>query len=153
MGPGSQALRKGRVSASGQIYLVTFTTDRRQRHFSEWEVASDAARLITSSTAWQHDRPLAWVLMPDHWHGMIQLTDASALSDCVRKLKGGCARALRQRHFTLGGIWAPGYHDHAIRGDEDLLEISRYVVLNPVRAGLVSRVGDYPFWDAVWLHG
>jgi hypothetical protein len=29
--------------------------------------------------------------------------------------------------------------------------VARYVVMNPVRAGLVSRVGDYPFWDAAWI--
>jgi hypothetical protein len=35
--------------------------------------------------------------------------------------------------------------------EEDLAQIARYVVLNPVRAGLVRRVGDYPHWDAAWL--
>ncbi|MFV3290267.1 transposase, partial [Pseudomonas sp. NY11955] len=29
--------------------------------------------------------------------------------------------------------------------------VARYIVANPIRAGLVSRVGDYPHWDAVWL--
>jgi len=38
-----------------------------------------------------------------------------------------------------------------LRNDEDLLDVARYVVANPVRAGLVPRVGDYPFWNAVWL--
>ena len=151
MGPGSQALRKGRTSTSGQAYLVTFTTDQRRRHFREWAIASDAARLITSSTAWQHGRLLAWALMRDHWHGMIQLADRAALAECVRRLKGASARILRQQHPALGRIWAPGYHDHAVRDDEDLLETARYIVLNPVRARLVCGVGDYPFWDAIWL--
>jgi hypothetical protein len=38
-----------------------------------------------------------------------------------------------------------------LRRDEDLRAVARYVILNPVRAGLVQRVGDYPHWDAVWL--
>ena len=151
MGPGSQALRKGRVSTAGQVYLVTFATERRQPHFREWDVAADAARLIRASTAWQDSRLLAWVLMPDHWHGMVELGDGATLAGCVRRLKGCSARILRQQHPAIGWIWASGYHDHAIRGDEDLLETARYIVLNPVRAGLASRVGDYPFWDAVWL--
>src|SRR3546814_16933771 len=92
MGPGSQALRKGRESTAGQVYLVTFATDRRQPHFREWDVAADAARLIRNSTAWQGSRLLAWALMPDHWHGRIELADGATLAGCVRRLKGGRAR-------------------------------------------------------------
>ncbi len=151
MGPGSQALRKGRASVSGQIYLVTFTTFRRQPHFRDWETASAAARLIASYKVWRGSRLLAWVLMPDHWHGLIELADDTTLPECVRRLKGGSAHALRRRHPALDRIWASGYHDHAIRGDDDLLETARYLVLNPVRARLVARAGDYSFWDAIWL--
>ena len=35
--------------------------------------------------------------------------------------------------------------------DEDLVAVARYIVANPVRAGLVKNVRDYPHWDAVWL--
>jgi putative transposase len=48
-------------------------------------------------------------------------------------------------------LWQKGYHDRAIRREEDLLAVARYIVANPLRAGLVKRVGDYPLWDAVWL--
>ncbi|WP_155312116.1 transposase [Desulfosarcina ovata] len=49
-----------------------------------------------------------------------------------------------------GALWARAYHDHALRSDEDLKTVARYIIGNPVRAGLVERVGDYSFWDAVW---
>jgi hypothetical protein len=48
-------------------------------------------------------------------------------------------------------VWAPTFHDHALRKDEDLLQAARYIVMNPVRAGLSRRVGDYPYWNCVWL--
>jgi hypothetical protein len=38
-----------------------------------------------------------------------------------------------------------------LRREEDVLSVARYIVVNPLRAGLVARVGDYPLWDAVWL--
>jgi hypothetical protein len=38
-----------------------------------------------------------------------------------------------------------------VRSDEDVQAIARYIVANPIRAGLVKRVGDYPFWNAIWL--
>jgi putative transposase len=48
-------------------------------------------------------------------------------------------------------VWQRGFYDRAIRKEEDLLAVARYIVANPLRAGLVSQLSDYPFWDAVWL--
>ena len=48
-------------------------------------------------------------------------------------------------------IWQSGFHDHALRREEDLAQLARYIVANPLRAGLAQRVGDYPHWDAAWL--
>ncbi len=48
-------------------------------------------------------------------------------------------------------MWQKGFHDHAIREEEDLRAVARYVVANPVRAGLVQSVRDYPHWDARWV--
>ena len=48
-------------------------------------------------------------------------------------------------------VWQKGFHDHAIRRDEDIKAVARYIIANPLRAGMVDRIGDYPFWDAVWL--
>jgi hypothetical protein len=44
----------------------------------------------------------------------------------------------------------PAFHDHALRGDEDLQSVTRYLVGNPLRAGLVENIGEYPFWNAEW---
>ncbi|ELQ10491.1 hypothetical protein A986_22350 [Pseudomonas fluorescens BRIP34879] len=41
--------------------------------------------------------------------------------------------------------------DQAQRQQDDLVKTARHVVANPLRAGLVDRIGDYPLWDAVWL--
>ena len=153
MGSGHEALRRGRWSEAGRIYLLTFTTARRQPHFLAWPIASDAARMMAGSSVWRKSRLLAWVLMPDHWHGLVELGDDISLADCVGRLKGASARALRRQHPSKARIWAPGYHDHALRRLEDLLPAARYLVMNPVRAGLVAKPGDYPFWDAVWLDG
>ncbi|BAU72594.1 Transposase [Metapseudomonas furukawaii] len=56
--------------------------------------------------------------------------------------------ALRNRS---GRLWQKGFHDHALRSDEDVKTVARYVVANPLRAGLVERLADYPFWNAIWL--
>lgn len=38
-----------------------------------------------------------------------------------------------------------------MRREDDLRAAARYIIMNPVRAGLVEKVGDYPLWDAIWL--
>ncbi|WP_296409958.1 transposase [Zoogloea sp.] len=88
---------------------------------------------------------LAWVLMPDHLHWLIQLGQGVSLSMPIRTLKGRSARALGHP------VWQRAFHDRALRREDDVVSVARYIVANPVRAGLVSRVGDFPHWDAVWL--
>jgi len=93
---------------------------------------------------------LAFVVMPDHLHWLFELCSGS-LSGLVRDLKAFSARAINASFSTAGRLWQAGFHDHALRREEDLRSAARYVVLNPVRAGLVERVADYPHWDAKWL--
>jgi REP element-mobilizing transposase RayT len=146
-------LRAGRVSLASQVYLVTFTTYHRRRHFADFDRGCRMARAMCGFSRNSTTRVLAWVLMPDHWHGLVEVGAGDDLSDWVGRLKGASAFGLRRAEPGVGRIWADGFHDHALREDEALVDCARYIVLNPVRAGLVVRVGDYPFWDAVWLDG
>lgn len=144
------ALRKGRHSIAEQCYLVTFTTYRRLPHFTHPAPAMAAARALTDPRLWERSQLLAWVLMPDHWHGLLTLGAGEDLPRVMQRLKANSARRVRELRPGVR-VWARAYHDHAVRTQEALPDIARYVVCNPVRAGLVRRVGDYPFWDAVWV--
>jgi putative transposase len=148
--PRSHALRTGRWSEPGRVYLVTFTTYCRVPRFLAWPETSCAARMLASPTTWPHVRLLCWVLMPDHWHGLIELGN-EPLSLAVRRAKAITLRQWNQAHARPERLWAQGFHDHALRKEEDLLQVARYIVTNPLRADLVKRVGNYPFWDAIWL--
>ena len=150
MGEGHQALRKGRHSRRGQVYLVTFTTWQRAPLFADAARGLVAAPVMVNAVRRADARLLAWVLMPDHWHGLVELGDAG-LGKVVRRVKGTSARRLRLAFPGIGHVWAPAYHDRALRQEEDLQAAARYLVANPVRAGLVRGVRDYPFWDAAWL--
>jgi hypothetical protein len=78
----------------------------------------------------------------------------------------GCALSQRELNFSVQqtidriiflricedrGIEPYGKLMALLRSDDDLQDMARYVVANPLRAGLVARIGDYPFWNAVWL--
>ena len=148
---GYAPLRKGRVSQVGQIYLVTFTTCGRQRLFEDPDCARIAAHALVDPRLWRDSRLLAWVLMPDHWHGLIELGAKDTLSGRVQKLKSNMARQVRNHCPGIGSVWEKGFHDRALRVEHGVPGSARYIVCNPLRAGLVKRVGDYPYWDAIWL--
>jgi hypothetical protein len=46
---------------------------------------------------------------------------------------------------SAGRLWQPQYYDHVLRDEEDTLRVARYIIVNPVRAGLVTSPRDYPF--------
>lgn len=148
---GHRALRKDGCSLAGQIYLITFATVDRGRIFEDPGNAAIVARAVEDPRLWYRSRLLAWVLMPDHWHGLIELGPMEDISIVVQRLKTNTARMLRRPGRESAPVWARGFHDRALRADESVRIAARHLIANPLRAGLVERIGDYPYWNAVWL--
>jgi REP element-mobilizing transposase RayT len=98
-----------------------------------------------------HTITLAFVVMPDHLHWLVQLVGRRSLSVSVNTAKSFAARTINKHIQCAGRIWQKGFYDRAIRRDQDLQAVARYVVANPLRAGLVQSLRDYPLWDAVWV--
>ncbi|TAG03872.1 MAG: transposase [Betaproteobacteria bacterium] len=147
------ALRKGRVSISGQTYHVTSRAATGAPQLVAPLVAFAMCPIFERASSDCSARLLAWVLMPDHAHWLIELGDERPLSYTVSRLKSASAGAGgRAMNAALGtSIWQTGFYDRAVRRDEDVVAVARYVVANPLRAGLVTRLGDYPWWNSVWL--
>jgi REP element-mobilizing transposase RayT len=153
MEAGHENLRLGRYSQAGQIYLITTVTWRRRPYFLDRKRTELVSQLSSAEETWRANHCLCWVLMPDHWHGLIQLAQGDDLSKIMRGFKGHAARRLNALAGAGDHVWAKGFHDHALRSEESVLDAARYVIANPVRAGLVRRVEDYPFWDAPFAGG
>lgn len=148
---GHRALRKGRCSQPGGIYLVTFTTADRKPLFRDTRLAMAACRGLAPGTHAEGANPVCWVLMPDHFHALVQLGGATSLPRWVQRLK---ALATMECHRDGGApvrVWSRAFHDHALRQEEDVSATARYVLANPIRAGLVDDVLSWPYWDANWL--
>ena len=151
MPSGHSALRRGRVSLPGCTYLITFTTHGRAPLFHDSNAAACACRAITDYRLWRRSILLAWVLMPDHWHGLVHLGAGETLPHAIGRLETNSARQVRACLDPAPRIWAPAFHDRALRRDESLAEAARYILMNPVRAGLAADPGKYPYWDAIWI--
>ena len=119
--------------------------------FRDFDVARAAAATLASPESLGGSRLLAWVLMPDHLHLLLQLGEAETLAVVVSRIKARSATAANRAGRRRGAVWGRGFHDHAVRRDEDLRVLAGYIVANPLRAGLARGCGAYPFWDAAWL--
>lgn len=118
--------------------------------FDDFQLAASACRAFIAALP-EDATLLAWVLMPDHVHWLVQLGDVTPLARTVSCMKASSTRAVNQQRRTPDVVWARAYHDRGLRKDDDLRIVARYLIANPLRAGLVERFGDYPFWDAIWL--
>ena len=148
--PASHRLRCGRYAESNRIYLLTTNTFRRTPVFESFTLG----RLVVNQfRIAQHQgiaKSLAWVVMPDHFHWLVELQQGS-LGDLMQKTKSLSTKAVNQSTGRKMTLWQKGFHDRALRREEDLVKVARYVVANPLRAGLVEKLGDYPLWDAKWV--
>ena len=149
--PGHEALRKGRLSLPYQTYLVTTATLYRRPIFRSFSVGCVVAPCFEDRSLLGDACMLAWVLMPDHVHWLLQLGEKCGLSLVVNRLKSASGRQANRVLDRRGPFWQKAFHDHALREEEDLRKVARYMVANPLRAGLVDTINDYPFWNAIWL--
>ncbi len=144
-------LQKGRFSEVGRIYFVTTVTYKREKLFSDFTLA----RTIINTMKRLHNDDYvdshSWVVMPDHLHWLLQLNDKHDLPSVMKSFKAISARSVNQYLNRQGQVWQKAYFDRSLRQEDDVKQVSRYIVANPLRAGLIENIGDYPHWDAVWL--
>ena len=146
----SNQLLKGRYSEPGRIYLLTTVTDRRRPIFSDFHLG----RLVVTQLRQAHDEgivhSIAWVVMPDHCHWLVELR-RKTLGELMCRIKSRSSVAVNRAAQSASRLWQKGYHDRALRQEDDLKAAARYIIKNPIRAQLTTRIGDYPLWDACWV--
>jgi REP element-mobilizing transposase RayT len=143
-------LRQSRFSESGRIYLLTTVVHQREPVFSDWRMGRLLVDQLRMTEEASLADSLAWVVMPDHLHWLIALKQGS-LAELMCRIKSRSSRSVNTVREHDSRLWQRGYYDRALRKEEDIKGAARYIVMNPLRAGLVKRIGDYPLWDAIWV--
>ena len=95
-------------------------------------------------------RLLAWCLMPNHVHVVIEIPGQSSLGNIVKSWKSFTARRINPRLGRTGAFWHADYFDRYMRNEEDLERTIGYVEQNPVKAGLAIEPNDWPWSSARW---
>lgn len=133
-----------RLEFAGALYHVTARGDRQE------DVYLDEAdrKLFLSLLGEVCDRfnwaIHAYCLMTNHYHLLVETPDAN-LSRGMRQLNGVYTQSSNRRHRRVGHVFQGRYKAILVQKEAYLLELSRYVVLNPVRARMVAKAGDWPW--------
>ena len=140
--------RPERLKSSDYIgpyaYFLTFCTDQKRRLFIDPEAVNLVGMQFVRTASERHFEITAYCFMPDHVHLVVQTTDeAGDVARFARLAKQYAGYAHSQE---MGGrLWQPGWHDRLLRESDDLLTGIRYVLQNPIRAGLVREVPQYSY--------
>lgn len=148
---GHRARPSDRRSVAGRCYLVGVGTLYRRPVFDDDEAARSVCRIHGARWPWRDTDVLAWVLMPDQWQALVRLGERDCLTTLVGRFKSLTSRAVDPRHRVNGWLWGRGFTDRALAADDDAVAVARLLVSQPVRAGLASRPGEYPYWNATCL--
>ena len=120
------------------IYFITICVAHRKPVLANNAAFSAFKRAVARLRHW---KVLAAVLMPDHLHVVVAPEDRDAK---VGNFSGALKRWIREE-LGASWKWQPGCFDRPLRSDESLHEKWRYLQENPVRAGLVSNSGNWPY--------
>lgn len=133
-----------RIEFPGALYHVTSRGNRQETIFEDdedREVFLGVLAEVVSRFNWLCH---AYCLMGNHYHLVIETPDGK-LSKGMRQLNGVFTQACNRRHHRAGHLFQGRFKSILVDRESYLLELSRYVVLNPVRAGMVGAAANWPW--------
>jgi len=126
----------------GSTYFITFRIHKGLMAEPEQRISFN--HLLAGDRKFY--RLIAAVVMPDHVHVILRPNDGYSLSRIIKKgIKGVSAKLINQIRNTTGTFWQDEYHDRIMRSEDEAIEKARYLMENPLRAGLIKSGEKYPF--------
>lgn len=133
---------------NGQVFSITICTADRQDFFAEPHLARRVIYSLESDFIRDQLDLFAYCLMPDHLHLLVAPRDGNII-DVIGSWKKFTGNLMR-KYGLEGPFWQRGFYDHALRREEDLVTTAEYIVMNPVRSGLVDSWDKYPYSWHKW---
>jgi REP element-mobilizing transposase RayT len=134
--------RELRVLFEGAIYHITNRGNEKREIFKDEKDRRVFLGLVRKTVAKYGWICYGYCLMDNHYHLLIE-TPKPNLSDGMKKINGEYSQYFNFRHARIGHLFQGRYKAVLVNKESHLLELCRYIVLNPVRAGLIKRPDDY----------
>jgi len=131
-----------RIEYQGALYHVTSRGDRKEAIYEDDEDREKFLTILSQVIDTHNWVCHAYCLMNNHYHLVIETPDGN-LSKGMRQLNGVYTQASNRRHDRVGHLFQGRYKSILVDADTYLLELTRYVVLNPVRAEMVKQPGHW----------
>jgi REP element-mobilizing transposase RayT len=133
-----------RIELAGGLYHVTSRGDRREAIYRDDQDRADWLVLLGEVCRRFNWRCHAYCEMTNHYHFVVETPDAN-LSPGMRQLNGVYTQMSNRRDGSVGHLFQGRFKAILVERETYLLELARYVVLNPVRAGMVANAADWPW--------
>jgi REP element-mobilizing transposase RayT len=135
-----------RIEFPGALYHVTSRGDQRNAIYRDDTDRYIWLEVLGRVCARFNFTVHAYCQMTNHYHVMVETTDGN-LAEGMRQLNSIFSQRVNQRHKLVGHVFQGRYKAVLVQKDSYLLELARYIVLNPVRAGFVCAPGKW-FWSS-----
>ena len=142
--------RPPRIEIPGALYHVTSRGDRREPIFADNFDRNALLDVLADGLTRLDATVLAYCLMGNYYH-LVVCTRQANLSRLMRHVNGVYTQRFNRRHGLVGHLFQGRFKSILVDHQSYLLEVCRYVDLNPVRAGLVAQPGDWP-WSSFSAH-
>ncbi len=131
-----------RIEYPGAVYHVTSRGNEKKAIFRDDQDKDTFLKTLHKVNDRYNWLCHAYCLMDNHYHLLIETPDAN-LSIGMRQLNGVYTQTYNRRHTRVGHLFQGRYKAILIQKESHLLEVSRYIVLNPVRAGIVEMPEEW----------
>jgi len=133
-----------RIEFAGALYHVTSRGNERDDIFLDDDNRALWLEVLERACERFNWLVHAYCQMGNHWHLLVETPDGN-LSKGMRQLNGVYTQRFNRTHNRVGHVYQGRYKAILVQKDAYLLELSRYIVLNPVRAGMVRTARDWPW--------
>jgi REP element-mobilizing transposase RayT len=132
------------------VFHVVFRAAVAERPFHRRSTGSDIWQLLLNERTRPSIELIAACLMPDHLHAVVSPRE----KNIIKWVDGFKSFSTRVAQPTFGEriLWQPGFYDRRLRDQAEFEAAVLYVVNNPVAAGLVEDISEWP-WVGSWVEG
>lgn len=136
--------RQLRLEFAGALYHLTARGNERQEIFRDNGDRQHFLAVLAREVRQLRWRLHAYCLMGNHYHLLVETPEPN-LARGMKRLNSVYSQRFNQHHNRVGHLFQGRYHSVLVQKESYLLELSRYIVLNPVRAGVVAKANQWPW--------